>query len=153
MKKLMTVFALCVCVGVISGCGGASKTIECTLSQKDASYELKSTYKIMATGDVVDKVETVETATSSNKTILNTLESTLNKQYKNQQDSYGGYTYKVTNDGSKVESKVTIDYSKVDMKKFVEDNTALKKFVNKKNRLTVDGVVSIYEALGAVCKK
>lgn len=153
MKKIGIVLSLCVCMGILSGCGAKAKTIECNLSQKNASYEIKSTYKIYATGDVVDKVETVETATSQQSTILDTLEQSLNTQYENQQKLYGGYDFKVTKSDSKVESKVTIDYSKVNMDQMTKDNTALKSFVNKKNRLTVDGAISIYEALGAVCKK
>ena len=153
MKKMLVALSLFVCVGILSGCGEKERTIECTLSQKTTSYELKSTYKIFATGEVVDKVETVETATSEQDSILDTLKETLDEQYASQQELYGGYTYDVTKTDSKVESKVTIDYSKVDMDKLASDNTAIKKFVDKNNRLTVDGAVAIYEGLGAVCEK
>lgn len=154
MKKILSVLSLCMIVGIISGCGDKKeRTISCDLSQTLAAYELKSNYKIYATGDVVNKVETVETVTSSDESILDTFETSLNTQYETANKTYGGYTYKITNSDSKVESKVTIDYSKVDMDKMIKDNTAMKSYVNGKNRLTVDGALKIYEALGAVCEK
>ncbi len=153
MKKLMIVFIFCVCLGVISGCGKKSEMIECTLLQKDTSYELNSTFKIKIAGDIVDTIEIVEMITSKDKTVLDALESAANKQYKSKNDLYGGYTYKVTNDGTKVDSKATINFNQVNIKQFAEDNAILKKYIDKKNHMKVDGVVAMYEALGAVCKK
>ncbi|MCI8446126.1 MAG: YehR family protein [Bacilli bacterium] len=152
MKKFITVIALTICVGIISGCSASEKTITCTLSQNTIEYNLQATYKIYAKGSVVEKVETVETVTSSDEEVLETLQKTVEEQYKNFNQLYGGYTYDVVNDGSKVESKVTIDYSTLDMSKMASDNTALKPFVNSKNRLTLNGAKAIYEATGAICK-
>ena len=152
MKKFITVIALTICVGIISGCSACEKTITCTLSQNTIEYNLQATYKIYAKGSVVEKVETVETVTSSDEEVLETLQKTVEEQYKNFNQLYGGYTYDVVNDGSKVESKVTIDYSTLDMSKMASDNTALKPFVNSKNRLTLNGAKAIYEATGAICK-
>lgn len=152
MKKMLSVLLLCVCVGIVSGCGAKKRTIECTVTQTLSDYKLNATYKIYATGEVVDKVETVEVVDSSDDSILKEFESTLNTQYGNNNTRYGGYDYKVTIDGTKLESKVTIDYSKVDMDKMVGDNSTMKNFVNSKNRLTVNGATSLYEAMGATCK-
>ena len=152
MKKMLSVLLLCVCIGVVSGCGAKKRTIECTVTQNLSNYKLNATYKIYATGDVVDKVETIVVVDSSSNAVLKEFESTLNTQYGNNDKRYGGYDYKVTIDGSKLESKVTIDYSKVDMEKMISDNSAMKSFVNKKNRITVKGATSLYEAMGATCK-
>ncbi|MCI9234050.1 MAG: YehR family protein [Bacilli bacterium] len=152
MKKMLSILLLCVCIGIVSGCGSKKRTIECTVTQTLSNYKLNATYKIYATGDVVDKVETLEVIDSSNEAVLKEFESTLNTQYGNNNKQYGGYDYKIGIEGSKLESKVTIDYSKVDMKKMVSDNSAMKNFVNNKNRLTVKGATALYEALGATCK-
>ena len=72
--------------------------------------------------------------------------------YKSMNDSYGGYDNKVTVDGNKLVSTTKIDYTKMDMEKFIKDNTAMKSYVNKNNQLKVEGVKKIYEQLGAVCK-
>lgn len=166
MKKMLSVLLLlCICAGIVSGCSEKkkedtnsgknkpeTKTIECTLEQDLSDYKLNATYKIYATGDVVDKVETIEIVDSPNAEILNVLETNVKTQYENNSKRYGGTDYKITNDGSKIESKVTIDYSKYDMEKMVNDNSAMKSFLNSDNRLTVDGATSLYKAMGATCK-
>ena len=38
------------------------------------------------------------------------------------------------------------------MKKFIEDNSAMKSYVNKNNALTLEGAKVMYESLGASCK-
>lgn len=160
-KKLSILLLLCLCVGIVSGCSekkkeeekkGESKTIECTLTQTTTEYKLNSTYKIFATGEVVDKVETVETIESEDAATLKTLESSVKTQYENSNKRYGGTDYKITNSGTKVESKVTIDYSKYDMEKMVNENSLMKSFVNEDNRLTVTGAKSLYTGMGATCK-
>ena len=40
----------------------------------------------------------------------------------------------------------------MDLDKFVKSNTALSSYVNDKNQLTKDGVISLYESLGAKCE-
>ncbi|MCI8545476.1 MAG: YehR family protein [Bacilli bacterium] len=152
MKKMISVLLLCVCIGIVSGCGAKKKTVECTVTQTLSNYKLNATYKIYATGDVVDKVETVEVVESSDTSILKQLETQVTTQYEDNNKKYGGTDYKITNNGSKLESKVTIDYSKFDMEKMVSDNSAMKSLVNKKNRLTVKGATSLYETMGATCK-
>lgn len=160
-KKLSILLLLCICAGMLSGCGekkketpkkGESKTIECTLTQTATGYQLNATYKIFATGDIVDKVETVEIVDSSDDAILKQLETQVKTQYENNNKRYGGTDYKITNNGSKLESKVTIDYSKYDMEKMVNENSVMKSLVNEDNRLTVEGAKSLYETMGATCK-
>ena len=40
----------------------------------------------------------------------------------------------------------------MDLAKYVKDNSAMKNYVNKDNKMLVDGLVKTYEALGATCK-
>ena len=154
MKKYVYSLAL-VLVGIlcVTGCGSSSK-VTCTYEsdQSASGYKLKSEYNIYSDGDVVTKVETTETVESKNNTVLSYFEKQLKEQYKTNNEKYKGYDYKVTNKDGKVVSEVTIDYSKMDLNKFVEDNTAMKSFVNKDNKLTVKGVKSMYESIGAKCK-
>lgn len=152
MKKfifLLPIFILC-----LTGCGNEKTgSIVCTLSSKDAvnGYQLNSTYKINYKGEIVESVETEEVVTSDKEEILSTFETSLNNTYKKTNDTYGGYTYKVTKEDGKVTSKVTIDYSKMDIEQFVTDQPALKSYV-KDNKLLTDGLKSMYETLGATCK-
>lgn len=155
MKKGLKVLGFIFAVTMLAGCGNVEqKVTTCNLTQTDnaTGYKLVSEYKVYSTGDVVDKVETVETVTSEDEAILDYFEETVNKTYSTQSETYGGYTYKVTNENGKVVSEATIDYSKMDLNKYASDNTAVKNFLNEDNRITVEGVTSIYEALGAVCE-
>ena len=154
MKKI--IFSLTIFLTVVlftAGCGSSNK-VTCTLEsdQSASGYKLKAEYNIYYDGDVVTKVDTTETIESSNNSILSYFEKATKEQYKTNNEKYKGYDYEVTNKDGKVVSKVTVDYSKQDLKKFVEDNPAMESFVNKDNKLTLDGVKSMYESVGATCK-
>lgn len=155
MKRGLKAFYLTLIVLVLAGCGNEEQTIKTcnyTLTDNTTGYKIVSEYKVYSTGKVVDKVETVETVTSESESILDYFEETINTTYKIQSETYGGYTYNITNENGKVVSTVTIDYSKMDLEKYVSDNSVMKNFVNDANRITTDGVISIYEAIGATCE-
>lgn len=139
---------------LLSGCGAKEKTIECTLSSNDKinGYQLNSTYTIYAKGDSVEKVVTKEEVTSDSEEILNYFESTLKTTYEAADKAYGGYQYSVDKKDNKVVSDVTIDYNKMNVKQYVTDVPALKNYV-KNDKLTVEGLTSLYEGMGATCKK
>ncbi len=153
MKKIISSLFL-ILVFSLTGCGNKEATIECNLNSKDPSnnYELKTDYTIHAKGDIVEYVETTETIISDKESVLNYFKEYVESTYKSMNDSYGGYDNKVTVDGNKLVSTTKIDYTKMDMEKFIKDNTAMKSYVNKNNQLKVEGVKKIYEQLGAVCK-
>ena len=77
----------------------------------------------------------------------------LNEQYQSSNETYGGYEYKVEKKDNSVESNVTLDYSKLNLKKYIEDNPAMKQFLNKNYKITLDGMISLYESSGATCNK
>lgn len=151
MKKvlvLLPIMLLC-----LTGCGEKSGTIKCELSTKDVvnGYEVTAEYNIYYTGDLVDSVKTTEVVTSTDEDILSQFEDTLNDTYSVYNDTYGGYTYKVDRTDGKVTSNVTIDYEKMDLEQFVEDQPTLKSFV-KDNKLLVEGLKASYEEMGATCE-
>ena len=152
MKKLvllmMPMLLLC-----LTGCSEETGQVVCTLSSKDAinEYELVSEYKINYKGDFVESVETTETVTSESEDILNTFESTLNETYKKMNDVYGGYTYEVTKEKGKVVSNVEIDYNTMDVEQLVKDQPTFKSYVED-NKLSVEGLKTIYESTGATCQ-
>ncbi len=151
MKKLIVL--LPVMLILLTGCGAKEGTIKCTLSSKDAvnGYSLESEYNINYKGDYVEKVDTVEKVTSESEEILDTFKTTLNDTYSKMNDTYGGYDYNVTKDGDTVTSKVTIDYSKMDIEQFVKDQPSLKSYVDD-NKLKVDGIKDLYKTMGATCE-
>ena len=154
MKNIIKLTFVFMLVLLLAGCKGKEQVLKCTSksNQSASGYKITSKYDVYYSDDVVSKIETTETVTSNNNTILAYFEKQLKNQYKTNNDSYGGYTYKVTNKDGKVVSKVTIDYSKMDVNKFVKENPAMKSFVNKSNQITLKGVKTMYESMGATCK-
>ena len=154
MKKVIYSVTLVLTVVLFTAGCGSSNTIKCTLEsdQSASGYKIKAEYVIYKDGDIASKVETTETIESSNTTVLSYFEKSAKEQYKTNNEKYGGYDYKITNENGKVTSKVIVDYTKQDLNKFIEDNPAMKSYVNEDNKLTVDGVKTMYESLGATCK-
>lgn len=158
MMKYIRIFSIFFIIILFTGCSNNSKSSEkvitCSLStvNKNNNYELNATYKIYANNDIVNKVITEEIITSSNDEILNYFQEYLNKTYKESNEKYSGYDYKVTKKNNKVTSSVKIDYNKMDLEKSVSDSKELKAYVNKDNKMTVDGIKNIYTSMGAVCE-
>ena len=154
MKKL--VFLLPILVILSVGCEKEDtevKSISCTLSTNDVvnGYQLNSVYKINYVDKYVKSVNTEEIVTSENEDIINTFEETLNNTYQKTNEAYGGYDYKVTKEVGKVTSTVTIDYSKMNLEQFINDQPSLKNY-SKDNKLLLEGIQKMYESLGATCK-
>lgn len=158
MKRFLKLFVALLVVILLCGCGLKNedeRTIKCSGSQKDLSrgYEIKSEYNIYAKGKLVDKVKTKEMVTSDNESILSYFETTLNSTYEKYDNEYGGYKYQVTREGNTVTSDVEIDYSIMDMKKFIQDNTIAKSYVDEDNsKFTVEGLKRMYKSAGATCE-
>jgi len=138
---------------LLTGCGEKTGVIKCTGSAKDVvnKYETKSEYKINYKGDYVESVETVETVTSENEEFLKQMQDTVKELYDGYNKEYGGYTFDVSIKDDKLVSTVSIDYSKMDIDKFVKDQSVLKNYV-KDGKLTVDGLKSMYTTMGATCE-
>ena len=155
MKKFVKLTFAFMLVVLLTGCLGKDKVTKCTLKsdQSASGYKITSEYNVYSSKDEVNKVVTTETVESKNNTILAYFEKQLKSQYKANNDSYGGYKYEVTNKDGKVVSKVTIDYSKMNLNKFIKDNPAMKSYVNKSNKITVKGIKSMYQSMGATCEK
>lgn len=155
MKKMLFVITTMIFVFMVTGCGKEKEVMKtCTLTSNNvaANYKMENEYKIYGKGKIVEKVVTTETVTSSDQEILDYLEETVKETYEKNNSAYGGYTNKMTNENGKLVSETTVDYSKMDIKKFVNDNSVMKNYVNSKNQLLIEGLEKIYTATGATCK-
>lgn len=165
MKKCFRLLIIIIPIFVITGCGfkntqTVSKSTEsklikvCTLNTADVEngYVLDAEYSIYGSDNEVNKVITLETVTSDNETLLNQIKNNLNNTNSTMNQKYGGYTSEITKDNGKLVSKTTTDYDVINMKKFIKDNTALKGYLNSNNKFTIDGITTLYESMGAICK-
>lgn len=152
MKKVLSGVVAITLIALLSGCGG-TKEMQCTLESNDVvnGYQLKSTYNITYNGNIVEKVNTIEEVTSDDETTLDTLEEYFDSTYSTMNDTYGGYTFDITRSDNTITSNVTIDYSKVDLEQLVNDQPSMKSIINSKNQMTLEGIQSLYEDMGATC--
>lgn len=155
MKKNIKIISV-LSILLLSGCGTNKEVLvtKCTSSQNNlqANYTLKSEYTIYSQKGVVNKVESIETINSSSEAILDYFDTYLTSTYEQANKVYGGYNNKVTKNDDEVISKTTIDYKSMDMNKYVEDNSAMKNYVNSKNELTLEGIKVAYQSIGATCE-
>ncbi len=155
MKKGVKFLVVSLLVVLAAGCGNQKEVVKtCTLTSNQVSqgYKLESTYEIHAKGNLVEKVVTKEVVTTDKEQVISYFKNYLEKTYKTANETYGGYKYSVDTTDNSVTSNVTIDYNKMDLDKFVKDNSSMKSYVNKNNKIKLEGVTSIYEKLGATCK-
>ena len=149
MKKIISlglVLSLCI---LLTGCG---KVVKCSSKSPQKNYDISTDYTIKASGDIVTSVTIKQVIESKDKKVLENFKKQLEEQYKSNNTVYGGYKYKVKISGKKLTADVTIDYKKFDLDKFVKTNGAMKEYVNKNNKLTVDGAKKMYKSTGAKCK-
>ncbi|MBR2827917.1 MAG: DUF1307 domain-containing protein [Bacilli bacterium] len=153
MKKIKLFIVIIICFLVV-GCGNKSVTKTCKIQSDQSSngYKSNTTYTIYSKDDIVMKVEQKEIIDSNKKDILDFYKNEYNSMYKKYNKTYGGYTYDVSVKDDQLILNVTIDYNKFDMNKYINDNTGIKKYVNDKNRYTLDGIVSMYKNMGGTCK-
>lgn len=155
MKKGLKILVIVLVTIVISGCDKGKevvKTCKVTSNQSANGYILNSNYEVHSKDGIVTRVETKEVVKSDNKQVREYFKNYLEKEYKKASETYGGYTYSITDDGNNVTSKVKINYSKMNLDKFIKDNPQIKSYVNKNNKITLDGIQKVYESLGATCE-
>lgn len=154
MKKIKYLLFVLLVGLFVTGCGSNEKTMKCTTSINNNSLDYSATYEISYTEDeIVKSVKTTEVLKSDDSDYLNQAKESAEDLYKNANSEYGGYSYNVKVSGNTLTSKCTVDYTKMNVKKYVEDNPSLTNFSDKDNNVKLDGVIQIYEALGAKCEK
>ena len=151
--KYCKLLVLVLVIFLLVGCAKEEKYKTCKIvsDEKDSGY-ITITYDIYSKGKIISKVEQREEIISDKKEIIDFYQNEYNSMYKKYNKTYGGYTYDINISNNKLTCNVMIDYKKFNRKKYIEDNTGLKKFVDKKNYFTKDGIIKMYKNLGANCK-
>lgn len=157
MKKILMLVTIIFFALILQGCAEEKKEkiVTCKLEENNVAYgyKLSSVYKAYSDGKIVKKVETTEIATSDNESVLNYFENYINTLYGKMNDAYGGYDYTVTNENGKVTSITKIDYTSLNREQFIKDQPSMKKYMNDDNMITLEGIISMYETIGATCEE
>ena len=175
MKKFIKYISIILCIALITGCGskkedeqeklptnllesitldttGATAVCSSEYDHSDTQgYTTGSKFAIFADeNDIVLKVVTQEIVASNDEEILEIFQESLERNYSTF-SQYGGYDYKITINGNKLISDVTIDYTETDLKTMAADNEVLKIYLNSDNKLTLSSIKSMYMSSGAEC--
>ena len=153
--KYCKLLVLVLVIFLLVGCAKEEKYKTCKIvsDEKDSGYTSTITYDIYSKGKIISKVEQSEEIISDKKEIIDFYQKEYNSMYKKYNKTYGGYTYDINISNNKLTCNVMIDYKKFNRGKYIEDNTGLKKFVDKNNYFTKDGIIKMYQNLGANCKQ
>ena len=149
--KYLLLFVL---LGVLfAGCGSNEKVIKCTNTINQGGIDYSATYEIYVdNNDIVKKVTTTEILKSDDNDYLEQSKESAESLYESASKEYGGYTYSVKVNGNTLTSKCTIDYTKMNVKKYVEDNPTLNTFADENNNVTLSGIKNLYSQFGAKCE-
>ncbi len=147
LKYLLVVLLVCI---FVTGCG-EGKTVKCTVKNDSSGYE--ATYKIYVKDDkYVSKVVATEIVKSDDSSYLAQVKEQVESIYKETNNTYGGYSYNVKVSGGKLTAECTMDYAKMNVSKYIEDNPSLTNFADENGNVLLSGVKSIYSQLGATCE-
>lgn len=153
MRKYIKALLLIISVTIFSGCENDMDSLKCSFKSNQNDYKIDTKYKIYYKDNIVKKVNINEVITSSKKDKLREFNNSFKSQYERNNRLYRGYKYKIKNNKDSLVLTINIDYTAFNMKKFIEDNEAMKEYVNKDNKLTLNGIIKMYESSGSVCKK
>ena len=132
-------------------CKKSQEVTTCTLNLSPEDWtNVESIYKITHNWKYVDLVETIETVKSNNKEVLDYYKSIVESSYEPFKNlEY--YDYKVETTNDTLVSETTINYSKIDIDKFIKINPASSNFINN-GKVSLDSLKTIYGLIGAKCE-
>lgn len=147
MKKILILLTLI----LLSGCS-KEEYFECKidLDNKIENYHLNATYKVYYKDSFVTRIEKKEIYISDDEEILDYFNEYKNLEYKDLNDLYGSYIYKIKYEDEKVIMNADIDMKNTDIKKMLKNKYLSKDYVVS-NKLTTGGIKLFYESKGAKC--
>lgn len=135
MKKIIVL--LFICLLIITGCGKKEEPQENKTSYKDEPlvenvcsyfyestdnvYKVESKVTLYSRGGVVLSEKDRESVTYNDAQYINGYLEKIRKEYDRQNQRYGGTTFETSVVGNTATIDVTIDYSKYNMKNFMDD--------------------------------
>lgn len=150
MKKIIVFLTII----LVTGCFNSKNVMNCTssINNTNDNYKSRINYKVYYKNKIVTKMIIDETYISEDKNIINYFKESKNAIYNNYNNLYGGYEYKMKESGNSVNYSVTIDYTKVNLKRMKRDKKIDSDYLDSRFNLTRMGAKTYLESIGAVCK-
>ena len=131
--------------------GCKNKETVCKVNIENNNYKYTATYKIYYKRNDVTKIIKKEKYETSNKEVYNYLKNYRELELETYNAKYGGYKYDMKLDREVITINTTIDASKIDANKLVDDNVLSKYYVSK-GKINISGLKKYYESKSAVCE-
>lgn len=128
----------------------SEKYLTCTIKQESDDLILSAEYNVVYSNNIVSTIETIETLYSTDLELLEEYKIYLEEYYiaSNEIEYYENKTYILNNTLFSISN---IDYSQIDVEKFLESNNYLDGYFTD-NKLTIDTIKELYLLLGATCE-
>ena len=176
MKKRFLILLICA-VLVLTGCGSSKKesndgkfgnggtednggiettsktekVMKCSITANNGTYSLVSTYEVYHDGEYVSTIKTTENLKAASKSDLDYMEEYLDSLYSQMKNNYGGYTYTIDNDGSKVVTHITADYTTMNLNKLLQTDSTASIYIEN-GKVTLSGLKTLYQQSGISCE-
>ena len=152
MKK-RSLFFISAMLFILVGCStDEQKMLTCRIGDVSSGENESREYKIYYTGDYLDKIQITSIFTGEWDYLQNMKEAGI-KAYDSQNNDYGGFVYDYEILFDTLTEKITIDYTKVNVKKYFDDNpSSIGELNSDKTKITWKSAKKEYEKAGATCE-
>ncbi len=135
---------------ITNNINSSNKTLVCTLNKSDSYWiNVNGIYTVNYSGKYVNLVDTIETVNSDSEEWIEYYKYILEETYK-PYNKLKYYDYNIKTTKNTLTSKVTINYEKIDMNKFLEINPNTIFIENGK--VSLEKLRWYYELIGATCE-
>lgn len=145
----IAILLIALIIFIIIKSGPYNGLLNCTYKNNTNTMNTVLNYNLSFKNKNVTKLETEEIIESDDEELIKTYKESieeLSKKY----DGLKYYKTNITNKNNKLIVKTTIEYNKIDMKKYLQIEGD-KSYI-KNNKLKVKKIKEIYEKNGATCK-
>ena len=128
--------------------------IECVMyKNNDGEPKINFNFEIHGNKETntVNKVVSTQIIETDKKEILNSYSNRYDSKYKEINDQYSGFNYSIENKDNKLIFKLTIDYNKFDMIKFLTENSEIQMLLDDENRIKTNELKAYYEKYEFIC--
>lgn len=154
MKKLKYLFMLLIGVVIIAtGCEKSStaKTVVCSRSINQGTVSLELKYTITYEEKYVQQINSVEKITSEDSSVIESYKDLLETTYASYKE-IDHYKNNITISGNTLTSTTDIDYTKIDVAKLIEIDSANSQLFNDDNKVELSTLKELYESMGTTCE-
>lgn len=133
---------------IFTGCNGEKK-MTCRRTMVSGNDVVTATYNVWYQGEIVSKIKSIESLTSSNESTLEDYREKMSTLY----SPYSGidyYNYNINQKGNQVSVTLDVNYEKVDVEKLISIDPNNESFFHE-GKVYLSTLLDLYENVGVIC--